>query len=186
MFSFPRKGNPYALIVGMAGVKMGDRLLQIGCADGGALASVAAKVGLSGRAVAVVSGDAAAARAEKGAADQGVLVEVTVAPPATVPFDQSTFDLVIVDDTDGQFAALPPDTQAGTAREALRVLAPGGRCLVITTLPATGLAALVGKGRTNGQSFDPAPALEAGGLKFIRVLGEREHLRFVEAVKPRA
>jgi len=38
----------------MTGVKMGDRFAQVGCPDGGRLAAVALKVGLSGRAVAIV------------------------------------------------------------------------------------------------------------------------------------
>ena len=96
---------------------MGDHLLQIGCADGGALAAVAAKVGLSGRAVAIVADDESAARAAKGAAQQGVLVEVETAPPTALPVDAGEFDLVIVDDTRAQFATLDTETQTATARE---------------------------------------------------------------------
>ena len=47
---FLKRDNPHSLVVGMTGVKMGDRLLQVGCAHGGRLAAVASKVGLSGRA----------------------------------------------------------------------------------------------------------------------------------------
>ncbi len=57
----------------MTGVKLGDQVMQFGCADGGPLAAVAAKVGLSGRAVAAVADDAAAARTQKAAAKAGVL-----------------------------------------------------------------------------------------------------------------
>src|SRR2546426_9868013 len=32
---FLKRSDPYQLVVGMTGVKMGDRLVQIGCADGG-------------------------------------------------------------------------------------------------------------------------------------------------------
>ena len=46
---FLKRGEPYALVVGMAGVKMGDRFLQIGCADGGRLAAIASKVSGSTR-----------------------------------------------------------------------------------------------------------------------------------------
>ena len=49
---FLKRDDPHLLIVGMTGVKMGDRFVQIGCAHGGRLAAVAGKVGLSGRAVA--------------------------------------------------------------------------------------------------------------------------------------
>jgi ubiquinone/menaquinone biosynthesis C-methylase UbiE len=184
MSPFRAKANPYMLIVGMAGVKMGDRLLQVGCSDGGALAAVAAKVGLSGRAVAVVSDDASAERARRGAAAEGVFVEVETAPAATLPADADEFDVVIVDDSRRQFAAVDAESQAAIAREARRVLKPGGRCLVITALPATGLAAMLGRGRS-APAFDPAPALTAGGFRFVRVLGEREGLRFIEGLKPR-
>ena len=60
----------------MTGVKLGDRIAQIGCADGGRLAAVAAKAGLSGRAVAVLPDEVSAERARKGAERAGVLVEL--------------------------------------------------------------------------------------------------------------
>ena len=50
---FLKKSDPYLLIVGMTGVKMGDRFLQVGCAHGGRMAAVAGNVGLSGRAAVV-------------------------------------------------------------------------------------------------------------------------------------
>jgi ubiquinone/menaquinone biosynthesis C-methylase UbiE len=184
MFSFRAKGNPYLLIVGMSGVKMGDRLLQIGCSDGGALAAIASKVGLSGRAIAVVPDVETAVRARKGAERQGVLVEVEIAPPTRLPVTDADFDLVIVDDAAGQFAASGADGQAATVREAMRILKPGGRVLVISALPATGIAAMLGRGAT-GPAFDAAPGLETGGSRFVRLLAEREGLRFVEGTKAR-
>ena len=80
---------------------MGERFVQIGCAHGGRLGAVAAKVGLSGRAVAIVPDEASAARARKGAAQAGVLVEVEVAPMTALPVDDGAFDVAVVDDTGG-------------------------------------------------------------------------------------
>ena len=54
MFPRRRRDDPHLLVVGMTGVRMGDRVAQVGCAHGGRLAAVASKVGLSGRAVAFV------------------------------------------------------------------------------------------------------------------------------------
>ena len=48
---FVRRRDPHTLVVSMTGVKMGDRVAFVGCANGARLAAVAAKVGLSGRAV---------------------------------------------------------------------------------------------------------------------------------------
>ena len=67
---------------------------------GGALAAVAGKVGLSGRMLAVVPDDAAAVRAQKGARQQGVLVEVEVSRSSHLPADDASFDLVVSDMTD--------------------------------------------------------------------------------------
>jgi ubiquinone/menaquinone biosynthesis C-methylase UbiE len=181
---FGQKPTQSPLVVGMTGVKMGDRIAQIGCAHGGRLAAVAAKVGLSGRAVAIVPDQASAARAEKGAASEGVLVDVQIAPPTALPLDDHAFELVVVDDTGGLFAQLTDDQRHGTVREALRVLRPGGRVMVIGSVAVGGLASLIGRG-TQGPPFDPQPVLEAGGFKFVRHLAEREGLRFVEGLKSR-
>ena len=183
MFFFRGKSNPYMLIVGMTGVKMGDRLLQIGCSDGGALAATAAKVGLSGRAVAVVPDISAAVTAKKGAERQGVLIDVEVAPATALPITETDFDLVVVDDLKGVFSGAGAEAQTAAVAEAVRILKPGGRVLVMTPLPAEGLAALLGGHK--GPAFDPEPALKAGGCKFVRVLGEKEGLRFVEGMKAR-
>ena len=138
---FLKRDNPYVLVVGMAGVKMGDRMVQIGCGHGGRLGALAANVGLSGHAVAVVPDAASAARARKGAADAGVLVDVQVAPPTKLPLEDGSFDLVVVDDTDGR----PGIARVRTIRRAavgelLRVLRPGGRVFLIGAAPRSGLA----------------------------------------------
>ena len=184
MLPFRAKANPYMLIVGMAGVKMGDRMVQIGCSDGGALAAVAAKVGLSGRALAIVPDESSLNRVQKGAESAGVLVEAEVASSTALPVEVADFNLALIDDANGRFAGLPAETQIATIREALRVLHAGGRLLVVSALPATGLAALLGRGN-NGPVFDAMPVLEKGGCRFVRVLGEREGLRFVEGIKAR-
>src|SRR5712672_374624 len=107
---FVKGGDPHPLVVGMIGTKMGERFVQIGCAHGGRLGAIAAKVGLSGRAVAVVSDEASASRARKGAAEAGVLVEIEQAPPSALPVDAAAFDVVVVDDTGDMAGAL--STQA--------------------------------------------------------------------------
>src|SRR5206468_12912054 len=68
---FKRRDDPHMLAVSMTGVKMGDRVAFVGCAHGGRLAAVASKVGLSGRAVAIVPDGRAAELARKGAEQMG-------------------------------------------------------------------------------------------------------------------
>src|ERR1700736_2159213 len=143
MNPFRRREDPYMLIVGMTGVKMGDRLSHIGCAHGGRLAAVAAKVGLSGQAVAFVPDEASAARARKAAANAGVLVDVEIAPPTRLPAQDGSFDLAVIDDTGGLLGALRPEVRAAAIRETFRLLRPGGRAIVMVAAPRAGLGARI-------------------------------------------
>jgi ubiquinone/menaquinone biosynthesis C-methylase UbiE len=182
---FRRRDDPFALLVGMTGVKLGDRVVQIGCAHGGRLAAVAAKVGLSGHAVAVVPDEESAVRARKGAADAGVLVEIEIAPLSALPAERDAFDLAIVDNTGALLTRLQPAEQTALAVEIARVLRPAGRLMVVGATPQGGLAAMLSRGET-GPPFDPEPPLKAGGFKSVRTLAAREGLVFVEGIKPRS
>jgi len=180
-----RRDDPYFLVVGMTGVKLGDRFAQIGCADGGRLAAVAAKVGLSGRAVAVLPDEASAERARKGAERAGVLVEREVAAPTHLPLDEGGFDLVVIDDTGGLLAGLTADDRAATMRESRRILRPGGRLMIIGAVPKAGLSGLFARAPA-APRFDPTPLLSSDQFRSVRTLAERDGLVFVEALKPRS
>jgi ubiquinone/menaquinone biosynthesis C-methylase UbiE len=185
---FLKRDNPYTLVVGMTGVKMGDRLLQVGCAHGARLGAVAAKVGLSGRAAVVVPDESSAERARRGAADAGVLVDVDVAPATRLPFDDQAFDLAVVDDTAGLLGTMRAEDRVAAVRELVRVLRPGGRVLLIGATPRGGIGALLSRthaGPPFVSSGDAVKALEADGFRSARIIGEREGLAFLEAIKPR-
>jgi ubiquinone/menaquinone biosynthesis C-methylase UbiE len=185
---FAKGANPHLLAVGMVGTKMGDRFVQIGCAHGARLGAIAAKVGLSGRAVAIVPDEASAARARTGAEQAGMLVDVEVAPMTALPAGDHAFDVAVIDDTGGLVAALRPDDRGRLVRELFRILRPGGRVVALGLLPRRGLAALLQRG-----SAEPSMAatgalqelLAADGFRPVRTLAERDGLVFVEAAKPR-
>jgi len=185
---FLRRENPHSLVVGMTGVKMGDRLLQVGCAHGGRLGAVAVKVGLSGRAAVSVPDDASAARAQKGAASAGVLVDVDIAPPTRLPYDDASFDLAVVDDTGGLFGTMRAEDRVASVRELARVVRPGGRVVMIGATPRAGIGAILSRTQS-GPAFvssgGAVASLEADGFRSARIIGEREGLAFVEAMKPR-
>ncbi len=70
------------------------------------------------------------------------------------------------------------------AQEAARVLRPGGRCMVIDTLGRGGMAGLFG-GQTHSAA-DVGEAIEilkGQGFVAVRMLAERDGLRFIEALK---
>lgn len=186
---FAKRDAPFQLVVGMTGVKLGDRVIQIGCAHGGRLAAIAAKVGLSGRALAVVPDAISAARAQKASADAGVLIEVETAPTTRLPVDEGSFDLAIVDDTGGLFSTMRAEDRVATVRELARVVRPGGRAMIVGTAPRQGLGALLSRAQSGpslAASGHATRALEADGFRAARTLAEREGLVFVEGIKPRA
>ena len=185
---FLKRDNPYLLVVGMTGVKLGDRFLQVGCADGGRMAAVAAKVGLSGRAIVVAPDQASASRARKGAEEAGVLIEVVLSPPTELAVEAGDADLVVVDDTGGLVSTMRADDRAAIVRETLRVLRPGGRVMFIGAAPRGGIGAILSRAQS-GPSFvasgDANEALKADGYRSVRTLAEREGLVFVEGIKAR-
>lgn len=185
---FLKRQDPYQLIVGMTGVKLGDRIVQIGCVDGGRLGAIAAKVGLSGNAAVVVPDEFSAARAQKGAADAGVLVDVQVSPPTRVPLDVDAIDLALVDDMAGVIGSLPAEDRIKSIRELRRVLRPGGRVMIIGAAPRTGVSGLLNRrtGPPFALSGDANQALKAEGFTMVRTLAEHDGFVFVEGVKPRA
>jgi ubiquinone/menaquinone biosynthesis C-methylase UbiE len=186
---FTRRTDPHLLAVSMTGVKMGDRVAFVGCAHGGRLAAVAAKVGLSGRAVAILPDAQAAELARKGAEKVGVLVEIEVASPATLPLEDGSADLAVVDDTGDLFGQMGAEQRAASVRELARILRPGGRVILFGAAPKDGLAKLLAPG-TASPSFaatsDANHTLQANGFGIVRTLAEREGLVFVEGIKPRA
>jgi len=184
---FLKRDDPYLLVVGMTGVKMADRLLQIGCANGGRLGAVAAKVGLSGRAVLAAPDEAIAERGRKGAERAGALVEVEIAPVTRLPFEAGEFDVAIVDDTEGALGMLRAEDRVAAIREIARVLRDAGRVVVIGAAPRGGLGALLSRAQS-GPPFAGSEtariALEADGFRAVRTLAERDGLVFVEGIKP--
>ena len=172
------------LRVSMIGLQLSNRVLQIGHSDPRLIALLAAKVGVSGQASALVTDDAAANTITRAAKARGVLVDVKVAPLRTPPFAQGWFDVVVIPELIG---VMRPHERVGTLQGARQVLRVGGRCLVIETAPRGGLGALF-----SARSVDPhyraqggaEAALRVEGFEPVRTLAERDGLLFTEGTKP--
>ena len=175
------------LIITMSGVRMGERVLQIGVNDPRLAGVVAAKVGLSGQAAIAVPDERSAERARHGAVEAGVLLDVHVTPLHTLPFEAEAFDAIIVNGVDGLMAALNADSRERFLRECFRVLRQGGRIIAIEAGRRGGLTALLRPRQTADRTYEggggTSGAFVAAGFKAVRILTEREGCRFTEGLK---
>ena len=179
-----RKSSGESLSVSMAGVKLGDRLLVVGCSDPMLLAQLATKTGLTGRAFAVDERDAVVATAATVAAREGALVETATAPWTSIPVENDSFDVAVVRDV---LPSLPAHRRAACVAEIARAVRPGGRCLVIDGSARSGISALMGGASTPPNYSEQGGVVQilmSQGFKAARVLAERDGVLFAEAVKP--
>jgi hypothetical protein len=160
------------LQVTMTGVRMGERFVQIGCHDRALLAGLAAKVGLSGTAAVAAFDDAEAKRAGGVGAKIGALIDTHKIEGRVLPFDSDQFDMVVVDDTNGSFAAIADDARLDYLRDAKRIVRQGGRIEIVEGAGS----------RTAG--YDALRDLSAAGFKPARLLADRDGFRFLEGLRP--
>jgi SAM-dependent methyltransferase len=169
------------LAVAMTGVRMGERLLQLGVDDPVVAGILASKPGLSGESAVVVANEEAGALARKAVAESGAAANVSVHPLNSLPFAPASFDVIVIHNRGGLLNGPGTDAAAGL-QECLRVLRSGGRLIVLEQGTPAGLGALL-KGRAAG-SASALPLLERAGLRAVRVLGDRDNYRFLEGLRP--
>jgi ubiquinone/menaquinone biosynthesis C-methylase UbiE len=184
---FKRVSDKHGLTVAMSGIKLGDRLLQIGTSDPSLLAALGGKAGMSGRACVLAASTDEAARARHAAERSGVLLEVDVASPGSMPYEDGAFDIIVIDNREGVIANMRPEHRVATLQQARRVLAPRGRLVIIERAPRAGLGALLSR---TAAPVDPhyqntggaLTALAAEGFKAVRLLAEMDGLSFFEGM----
>ena len=183
---FIRKSTLEPLPLAMSGVRMGERVLQIGIDEPVLTGALAAKVGLSGHAAIAVIDDASAARAGAAATKAGALVDVRVAPLDALPFESASFDVVVLHGRGGLLSSLDGPIRVALLREALRALRPGGRIVVIEVGVRTGVAGLLRPTRIDEKYVAAGGAvasLSAAGFRTSRLLADREGYLFSEGMK---
>jgi SAM-dependent methyltransferase len=117
---------------------------------------------------------------ERAAEQAGALIEFVAAPPDALPFDADTFDIV----STAELAEWPAERRLPRLHEAVRVLRPGGRIILMVGGTGPGLL-----GR-----FSRQPTLDAEtviglltrtGLAACRKLAEADSVAYYEARKAR-
>jgi SAM-dependent methyltransferase len=165
----------FDLAVAMVGVKLGERLVQIGLAEPLLFVANARKVGISGHACGVDEDAGLVSQAGRTAEQEGVLVETATAPDLPrLTLDGPPFDVAVIAAMGSEAA---PERFARAAAAAANVLRPGGRAVVISDAP---------RGGETGAAGDRfVAALAERGFRGAHILAARDNQMFVEAMKPR-
>ncbi len=171
------------LAIAMSGVRMGERLLQIGMDTPAVTGLLAAKPGLSGESAMVVPDDATAVSARRAAENASALVNIRVHALDALPFDQQAFDLVVIHNREGQLANLGDTQRTQVLQECRRVLRPGGRIVIIDKGTPSGLTAIFQSRKEPGAPALTVKTLEDSGFRSVRPLGDRDGYSFVEGMK---
>jgi ubiquinone/menaquinone biosynthesis C-methylase UbiE len=183
LFKFRRMRAMDPLQVAMTGVRMGERYLQVFCSDATLTRGLAMKTGLSGVAALAAPDEAHAKRARAAADKAGVLIDIKVVTPiATLPWEDASFDMVVIDETGGALTALTATERADALAAVFRVVRTGGRAELIERggggLLRGGAAIQPGYAASGGAEG----ALRTAGFNPVRVLAERDGFRFVEGL----
>ena len=168
----------------MIGVRMGERLLQVGLDDPALSGALASKIGLSGTIAIAVANEEDAARATAAASKAGALVDVTKTALESLPYPDASFDVIVLHALRAPIGGPAPGVSSQALLQCLRVLRPGGRIVVLTPGPKTGFGALLRPAPpAAADTAAAATALTAAGFRPVRVVGELEGLRFTEGLK---
>jgi len=165
----------------MVAARAGDRVAVLG-APGPAEAALAAEIGLetglNGRTLVVDVGTEPRARVEAAAAKAGALVEFEWAPVTMLPIDSGAFDVTVIN---RQLALLDGRNRVACCEEALRILAPNGRVVVIEGVRRPGLFGLFPTKLPGLPPDDVKDALTQAGAKAVRLLADDDGVVFFEA-----
>jgi hypothetical protein len=153
-------------IVAMTGVRLGDKVHFWGTRPE-LLLPLAARAGLSGQTT-IISPDAS--DLAKTAEREGLLVDLNPAPAA-----DAAYDLAVVHATGDWKAAL------GLLVSATRT---GGRIIAVAGDPQSGLLSRLRSGEGSAPTeAQLVEALQSSGWQRVRLIGDRDGMRFVEGVR---
>ena len=170
------------LAVTMSGVRLGEKALQIGEGDVRVMALIAARTGLTGRAVIVVLNEQSAGRVRRSIDDVGALAEVGMVDQEDPP-DEAAFDVIVVHDVPQTIASAQTAIRSGWLQLCYRTLRGGGRIVTIERGSPVGFRGWFSGAKDVRTLGGSEAALASAGFASVRVLGDREGLRFVEGFK---
>lgn len=183
MFKFRRMRSMDPLQVAMTGVRMGERYLQVFCHDVTLTRGLASKTGLSGAAALAAADATQSARAQSAATKVGALIDVRIVNPIAFPWDAASFDMIVIDETGGDFSTLAPLDRRALLGAIKPLLRDGGRVEIIERIGGGFFGGSVTPSASYTQDGGAEGVLRMAGFKPVRTLAERDGFRFVEGLK---
>ncbi|MCP4006506.1 MAG: methyltransferase domain-containing protein [bacterium] len=181
LVSLGREDRFRSEIIETAGLEPGQRILDVGCGTGTLALAAAKVVGTEGRVQGIDPSPEMIARAQAKAEDSGCSAKFQVGAIEALAFADASFDVVL---SSLMFHHLPDDLKSAGLAEIHRVLAPGGR-LVIIDFAGPGplfhrLAGLFGHQKSSGGSYVDQVVAEtkAAGFREVATSRLRQKLLF--------
>jgi ubiquinone/menaquinone biosynthesis C-methylase UbiE len=166
----------------MVGARAGDTVVVLGASDAGLAGALARVTGADGQLVVVDDVPDADARLEAAAGLAAALVQYKRAPLTAVPVDADSANVAVL------VRALGPLQDADrvqAAAEALRMIRPGGRLIVIEAEPHAGPLGMLRRGRATLRRDAVMAILASAGWKTTREIGDVDGVVYIEATKSR-
>ncbi len=170
LMTFGRERTLRQMTVELAGVKPGDRVLEIGCGTGSLSLAAKAQAGPSGEVHGIDAAPEMVEVARRKAARQGADVDFKVGLLQDIPFSRAQFDVVLCS---FMIFHMPDDARREGFKEIARVLKPGGQVLIVDSAspeqtPRRGLMARLLTGTMPQHSLDElSPVMRAAGFTDI-------------------
>lgn len=169
---------PHHTALAMVGAKAGDQVTIVGADDTALAAEIARVTALTGQTVVCADAAGADAQVNRAAADAGVLVEFIAAPPTALPFDAGSRDIAVIMIA---LASLEAPTQDAVLADAMRILRPGGRLVVLDGTRTTSVLGRLRTARRRLAAEDALRLLERAGGKARRQLADVDGVAYYEA-----
>jgi demethylmenaquinone methyltransferase/2-methoxy-6-polyprenyl-1,4-benzoquinol methylase/phosphoethanolamine N-methyltransferase len=176
------------MVVELAGVRVGDRVLDVGCGTGSLTLTASSAAGSAGAVYGIDASPEMIAVARSKAEKAGLPVKFELAAVEKLPFPGGDFDVVL---NRLMIHHLPDDLKVQAFGEIFRVLRPGGRLLITDFMqPANPVLAhlllpLVGHRMMRTAVASLPPMLSAAGFVDVSSGPTRSaFLAFVSARKP--
>ena len=155
--------------IALANLVPGERVLEVGCGTGEMAMRASVRTGPRGTVAGIDPAPEMIAEARRKAARANLDIDYRVASAEALPFADATFDVVL---SSLMMHHLPEDLQPRALAEMRRVLAPGGRLLVVDfTEPASRLGRLapvwLAHRRHPGDARELPRLLEAAGFSAV-------------------